>query len=124
MSFSISKNRTVSFTMNILTEAIKQILINLSYRTVIHSDQEFHYQNQRWVRLLKENKIFQSMSRKITCPDNKAMESFFHIMKAEAFYQKQTDIYETLVSQISVRVHDCNVSRIKTKLGYKSPVQY
>lgn len=64
------------------------------------------------------------MSRKATCLDNAAMESFFHIMKAEAFYQKQTDTYETLVSQISVWVHDYNMSRIKTKLGYKSPVQY
>ncbi|MEW6190591.1 MAG: IS3 family transposase, partial [Bacillota bacterium] len=42
---------------------------------------------------------------------------FFHIMKAEAFYQKETDTYETLVSQISVWIDDYNFSRIKTKLG-------
>ncbi|MGU9985901.1 IS3 family transposase, partial [Latilactobacillus curvatus] len=50
--------------------------------------------------------------------------TFFHIMKAEAFYQKETDTYETLVSQISVWIDDYNFSRIKTKLGCKSPIEY
>ncbi len=73
---------------------------------------------------MKEHRIFQSMSRKATCLDNAAMESFFHIMKAAAFYQKETDTYETLVSQISVWIDDYNFSRIKTKLGCKSPIEY
>ena len=73
---------------------------------------------------MKEHRIFQSMSRKATCLDNAAMESFFHIMKAEAFYRKETDTYETLVSQISVWIDDYNFSRIKIKLGCKSPVEY
>lgn len=42
------------------------------------------------------------MSRKVTCLDDPAMESFFHIMKAEAYYQKEIDTYETLISQISI----------------------
>ncbi|WP_391486719.1 IS3 family transposase, partial [Latilactobacillus curvatus] len=42
----------------------------------------------------------------------------------EAFYQKETDTYETLVSQISVWIDDYNFSRIKTKLGCKSPIEY
>ena len=62
------------------------------------------------------------MSRKATCLDNVAMESFFHIMKAETFYQKETDTYETLVSQISAWIDDYNFLRIKIKLGCKSPV--
>lgn len=40
-------------------------------------------------------------------------------MKTEAFYQKETDNYETLVSQLSVWIDDYNFSKIKTKLGYK-----
>jgi putative transposase len=43
-------------------------------------------------------------------------------MKAEAFYQKETDTYETLVSQISAWIKDYNFSRIKIKLGCKSPI--
>ena len=32
------------------------------------------------------SKVFQSMSRRATCHDNAAMESFFHIMKVEMNY--------------------------------------
>ncbi len=74
---------------------------------------------------MKEHRIFQSMSRKATCLDNAAMESFFHIMKAEAFYQKETDTYETLVSQISVWIDDYNFSRRQiTSLIRTSPESF
>lgn len=52
------------------------------------------------------------MSLKVTCLNDPAVESFFHIMKAEAFYQKEIDTYETLVSQISIWINDYNFSRI------------
>ena len=124
LGHQISKHPTVQFTTTVLKQAVKKIPKDLKYRTTVHSDQGFQYQHQDWVNILKEHRIFQSMSRKATCLDNATMESFFHIMKAEAFYQKETDTYETLVSQISVWINDYNFSRIKTKLGYNSPVEY
>ncbi|WDC91534.1 IS3 family transposase [Latilactobacillus curvatus] len=124
LSHQVSKHPTVEFTTTVLNRAVKKIPKNLKYRTTVHSDQGFQYQHQDWTHILKEHRIFQSMSRKATCLDNAAMESFFHIMKAEAFYQKETDTYETLVSQISVWIDDYNFSRIKTKLGCKSPIEY
>ncbi|EHE85010.1 putative transposase [Latilactobacillus curvatus CRL 705] len=72
-----------------MNRAVKKIPKDLEYRTTIHSDQGFQYQHQDWTNILKEHRIFQSMSRKATCLDNASMESFFHIMKAEAFYQKK-----------------------------------
>lgn len=124
LSHQVSKHPTVEFTTTTLKQGIKKIPKDLKYRTTIHSDQGFQYQHQDWVHILKEHHIFQSMSHKATCLDNAAMESFFHIMKAEAFYQKETDTYETLVSQISDWINDYNFSRIKTKLDCKSPVEY
>lgn len=124
LSYQIGKHPTVEFTTTVLKQALLKIPKELNYRTTIHSDQGFQYQHQNWVKLLKQHHVFQSMSRKATCLDNAAMESFFHIMKAEAFHQKETDTYETLVSQVSVWINDYNFSRIKTKLGYKSPVEY
>ncbi|WP_251908084.1 IS3 family transposase [Latilactobacillus sakei] len=124
LSHQVSRHPTVEFTTTVLNRAVKKIPKNLKYRTTVHSDQGFQYQHQDWTNILKEHRIFQSMSRKATCLDNASMESFFHIMKAEAFYQKETDTYETLVSQISVWIDDYNFSRIKTKLGCKSPVEY
>ncbi len=63
------------------------------------------------------------MSRKGNCLDNAAMESFFHIMKAEVMtthYQTKTE----LVDAMKKWIHYYNNKRIKLKLGGKSPVQY
>ncbi len=39
-----------------------------------------------YVSKLKENKIYQSMSRKGNCIDNSVMENFFGILKQEMDY--------------------------------------
>ncbi|MFL2030358.1 IS3 family transposase [Loigolactobacillus zhaoyuanensis] len=124
LSYNISLNPTVAFTMRVLESAIDCIPKQLGYHTTIHSDQGFQYQNFRWVQILKKHRIFQSMSRKATCLDNAAMESFFHIMKAEVYYQKELNTLEELTSAISSWIQYYNFSRIKTKLGGKSPVKY
>ena len=51
------------------------------YRRIFHSDQGWAYRMKAYVSTLKENKIFQSMSRKGNCHDNCIMENFFGIMK-------------------------------------------
>lgn len=124
LSYNISLNPTVTFTTKVLESAINRIPKQLGYRTTIHSDQGFQYQNIRWVQILKRRRIIQSMSRKATCLDNAAMESFFHIMKAEVYYQKELNTLEELTSAISSWIQYYNFSRIKTKLGGKSPVKY
>ena len=44
---------------------------------ILHSDQGWQYQMVAYRRLLAEQGIIQSMSRKGNCLDNAAMESFF-----------------------------------------------
>lgn len=39
-------------------------------------------------KALKDNRIFQSMSRKGNCLDNSVMENFFGILKQEIYYGK------------------------------------
>ncbi|WP_212667864.1 hypothetical protein [Virgibacillus pantothenticus] len=55
---------------NPLKETIELIKNHAIYRTTIHSDQDWHYQHNKWEMTLNENKIIQSMSRKTTCADN------------------------------------------------------
>ena len=50
---------------------------------LIHSDQGFHYTNPEYRKLLKDNKIIQSMSRKGNCIDNAPMESLLGHLKEE-----------------------------------------
>lgn len=123
LSFNLSLHPTVEFALKPLQEALDN-LPDLPYRTTVHTDQGFQYQNQQWVRELKKHRVFQSMSRKATCLDNAAMESFFHLLKSETVHLYRYQTCEELVSSIERWIHYYNYSRIKQKLGGKSPIQY
>ncbi len=90
----------------------------------MHTDQGFQYQHPQWVRELKAQNVFQSMSRKATCLDNAAMESFFHILKCETVYTHHYETYDEVKIAVTEWIHYYNNQRIKEKLGGKSPVQY
>ncbi|HRN15631.1 MAG TPA: IS3 family transposase [Xylanibacter oryzae] len=50
---------------------------------ILHSDQSWHYQHKMYQKILRDNGIIQSMSRKGNCFDNAMMENFFGLMKNE-----------------------------------------
>lgn len=124
ISFSISESPNVDFVMQSLQEAMIIIKKHAIYRTTIHSDQGFHYQNRRWVKTLKKNNIFQSMSRKGNCLDNASMESFFGILKQEMYNGEPLKTYKELKQELEEYIYDYNYSRRKRKLDRLSPVQY
>ncbi len=124
ISFSMSKRPTLDFVMATLEQAIPIIKSNANYRTTIHSDQGWHYQHNSWVKTLKRNKIFQSMSRKATCADNAAMENFFGILKQEMYYGEELMSYDALKQKIETYINYYNNERIKQKLAGMSPVKY
>lgn len=84
-SYRISRARRLDIVVNLLEESIERGL-KLDYRMMVHSDQGWHYRHKKWVRHLKEHKIFQSMSRKGNYLDNSAMENFIGLLKQEMFY--------------------------------------
>lgn len=75
-------------------------------------------------RILKENRIFQSMSRKGNCYDNSIMENFFGIMKQEMYYGTTYYSFDELKDAIGKYIQYYNEKRIKEKLGWMSPVEY
>ncbi|SHJ67413.1 IS3 family transposase, partial [Parasporobacterium paucivorans] len=77
-----------------------------------------------YVYTLKENRVFQSMSRKGNCHDNSVMENFFGIMKQEMYYGAVFYSYEELKETIEKYIKYYNEQRIKEKLGWMSPVEY
>src|SRR5699024_7431891 len=76
------------------------------------------------VKMLKKNKIFQSMSRKATCADNASMENFFGLLKQEMYYGEELVSYKELKSKIEEYIHWYNYERTKEKLVGLSPVEY
>ena len=69
---------------------------------------------------LKDNKLFQSMSRRGNCLDNSLMENFFGIMKQEMYYDV---VYESF-SELKHVVYYYNHQRIKAKLAGMSLIEY
>ncbi|WP_105782160.1 IS3 family transposase [Pediococcus inopinatus] len=121
LAFNISEHPTVKFAIKPLKEALEK-LPKLNYRTTVHTDQGFQYQHRHWQQVLKQHHAYQSMSRKATCLDNAAMESFFHIMKAEMMDEHFED-KASLIQAMTEWIGFYNNRRIKTKLNGKSPVK-
>lgn len=124
ISFGIMKRPTLDLVMEPLEEAIDIIKTRATFRTTIHSDQGWHYQHNKWVKTLKKNKVFQSMSRKATCADNASMENFFGILKQEMYYGEELVSYDELKRRIEEYIHWYNNERSKKKLTGLSPVEY
>lgn len=124
ITFEIKKRPTLDLVIKPLHAAIGIIKARATYRTTIHSDQGWHYQHKQWVRTLKQNRIFQSMSRKATCADNASMENFFGLLKQEMYYGEALVSYAALKHRIETYIHWYNHERSKQKLAGMSPVEY
>jgi len=123
ISYGISQKPSAESIMDALNKTIEKTE-DCKYRRTFHSDQGWAYQMKAYVRTLKENKIFQSMSRKGNCHDNSVMENFFGLIKQEMYYGVVYYSYEELKSAIEKYIKYYNEKRIKEKLGWLSPVEY
>jgi transposase InsO family protein len=123
LAFGIAKTPNKNTILKALDETIV-ITKNCKYRTTIHSDGGWPYKMKEYKKRLKDNKIFQSMSRKATSVDNSVMENFFGLMKQEMYYGRIFTSYEELYDEIVEYIRYYNYKRIKEKLGWLSPVEY
>ena len=123
ISFGIDKHPSAQSVMNALEEAIS-VTADCPYRRTFHSDQGWAYQMKAYSHRLREERIFQSMSRKGNCYDNSVMENFFGLLKQEIYYGVVYYSYEELKDAIEKYIKYYNEKRIKEKLGWLSPVQY
>lgn len=123
LSFRLSERSNAKAIMDALDETI-EITKNCPYRTTIHTDQGWGYQMKAFVKKLKDNNIFQSMSRRGNCLDNSPMENFFGLMKQEMYYGKVYHSFEELKQAVTEYIFYYNYKRIKAKLTGMSPVEY
>ena len=122
ISYNISLRPTFHQIMDMIDKAFEKIP-NTS-ETILHSDQGWQYQMNRYQNMLKEHGIIQSMSRKGNCLDNSVMENFFGLLKTEMFYNQEFESVQHLISEIETYIDYYNNKRIKCKLKGLSPVQY
>ena len=74
-------------------------------------------------KLLSDNNLVQSMSRKGNCLDNAAMESFFAVFKTECFHKQKFESMDALRRSTDDYIQYYNTQRISTVLGGLTPLQ-
>jgi transposase InsO family protein len=122
VAYQINRRPVFAMVQRMLTKAVERL--RPGDTLLLHSDQGWQYRQPAYRSQLAAHGITQSMSRKATCLDNAAMESFFGTLKAEYFYLNHFDSIEDLEQGLDQYIHYYNHERIKLALGGLSPVQY
>lgn len=122
----ISYNLSESANFKQVTQMLKTAFRKLDPKTdlILHSDQGWQYQMKAYQRMLADNGITQSMSRKGNCLDNAVIENFFGTIKSELFYLKKYDSIHQLAKEIKQYIAYYNNDRIRLNLNGMSPVQF
>ncbi|MFF2175418.1 IS3 family transposase [Lysinibacillus sp. NPDC058147] len=121
ITYTIGSRPTYSLVSDMLDKALERLAEH--HQLLIHSDQGWHYQMNKYRRALESRGIVQSMSRKGNCYDNSVMENFFGIMKSEFLYMREFESIEHFKIELEKYINYYNTKRIKAKLK-TSPVQY
>lgn len=128
----LNDNRVISATagpspsVKMVTDSLRAAITELkpNEKPLVHSDQGFQYRHSHWQDTLRKAGLPQSMTRKGTCLDNAAMESFFSHLKKEWFRIQQPETLEQFHTGLSEYLQWWNTSRIQKRLGYLSPDEY
>jgi putative transposase len=92
---------------------------------IFHSDRGVQYASHEFRKLLKDNHVIQSMSRKGNCWDNACAESFFSTLKIEEIFQRNYRTrFEARMSIFNYIVGFYNRRRKHSVLDYMSPENY
>ena len=121
ISYSVSTSPSFNQTREMLNGLIQKLPENIC--PILHSDQGWQYQMKEYQRILKENNIIQSMSRKGNCLDNSIMENFFGRLKTEMYYGEKFESVNTFIDKLKEYIYYYNNNRIILKLKM-SPVKY
>ncbi len=106
ISYNIEKRLTFLLVERMLDPALKRW--NKEDTLILHSNQGWHYQMDKYQYTLKEHNIIQSMSRKGKCLDNAVMENFFGLLKSELLYLKEFESMEHFKIELENYIHYYN----------------
>ena len=93
-------------------------------RPLLHSDQGWQYQIDKYRERPGTRGVTKSMSRKGNCLDNAALESFFGTKKSEFFHLNKVLNLKELEAGLGGYIRYYNQDRIRLKLNGLSPIEY
>ena len=123
LAWQLSASLEIDFVLETVQELMEKHKVSLHAETLIHSDRGAHYTSVKFIQLLKDSDLRQSMSRKANCWDNAPQESFFGHMKDEIDLtgcETFDDIYRTISDWADYYNHD----RYQWDLAKLAPCEY
>ena len=125
LSYVLSQSLEVDFVLETVRRLVKNHGVSLSNRTILHSDQGCHYTSVKFIQLVRNSALRQSMSRRGNCWDNAPQESFFGHMKDELAPQIPLwSSFEDVRHSIDDWIDYYNNDRYQWDLAKLSPNQY
>lgn len=108
----------------LVCDALLMALFRRKFPTgvLIHSDRGSQYCSNKYHKLISNNKLIGSMSRKGNCWDNAIAESFFHTLKVELVYETSYKNRETAKRSIFEYIEVYyNRKRMHSAIDYRVP---
>lgn len=124
LAYTISPSLEVDFVLETVQSLVRDHGVSLSKETYIHSDQGSHYTSKRFIQIVKDAELRQSMSRRGNCWDNAPQESFFGHMKDEIGSIRKVKQYEQVKAIIDDWIDYYNNERYDWQLAKLSPNEY
>lgn len=108
----------------LIMKTIDQLCANLptDTKSIIHSDQGWHYQQNDYQAKLKALNFIPSMSRKRNCLGNAPIASFFNLLKRESLNQRHIKNIAELSVIVDKYVRWFNHGRISLKTKDLFPI--
>ena len=123
LAWTLSDSLEIDFVLETVKQLIKNYGISLNAETIINSDQGGHYTSAKFIQILQNNNLRQSMSRKANCWDNAPQESFYGHMKDEIDISDCTT-FDEIHAVISDWTDYYNNERYQWDLAKLAPVEY
>ena len=125
LAYVLSESLEEDFVLKTIENLYRDHSGDIHTDALIHSDQGCHYTCIRFIDLLKDKGIRQSMSRRGNCWDNAPQESFFGHMKDEIMkYVKNASSFKELQRIIDEYIDYYNNERYQYELAKLSPNEY
>jgi len=118
-----SSSLEIDFVLEAVNLLVQKHGVSLQAETIINSDQGVHYTSYRFIQLVTDNQLRQSMSRRANCWDNAPQESFFGHMKDEIDLRKCKN-HEQVSATIDDWMDYYNNERYQWDLARLSPNEF
>jgi transposase InsO family protein len=118
---------SIAVDIDFVLETVNQLLekhgAELETDALIHSDQGTHYTSHKFIDIINNSNLRQSMSRRGNCWDNSPQESFFGHMKDEV-HLNASDTHPEITSKIGEWIEYYNSERPQWNLRKLTPNEY